>query len=498
MNFFAKLLRWVFARYEGATFSTRRSTIWSAVQSARFDATCSTRMELVRKSRYFEKNNAIVNRLADIFECYTVGQGLQLSPATGSPEWNAKAKQSWDGWARYADLTSLQSFGCLQSLIARTWFVDGEVFILLTKGESGAPRLQLIEGHRVQTPPTLAKQEGVSVVDGVQIDKTGRPMGYYIGEEDARGRLMFGAPTPSASVIHVFEPGRPGQYRGLPFGSSVINELHDLDDLHILEMTAAKDAGKVTNVITNAAGEVDPTTMRRIRMSQGVTTNTGAAATETSDAYYEQSIGAGTVVMKTGDGLQQFRSERPSVVTRDYWRYKTELVCTGYGIPYVLVFPDSMQGTVYRGALDMAASFFRARASVMADVCRRIYEWRALWAKANEPFLRDAPGDWKAVAIQLPRAVNVDVGRNSAAMLQELTMGATNWANIYGPLGLDWRVELRAKAEQAKFVHDLAAEYGIDPGEIANLGTAATNSQQTDPNQPVDPTMPMPAAVPAY
>lgn len=37
----------------------------------------------------------------------------------------------------------------MQSLIARTWFVDGEVFILKTKGSS-LPRIQLIHKERIR------------------------------------------------------------------------------------------------------------------------------------------------------------------------------------------------------------------------------------------------------------------------------------------------------------------------------------------------------------
>jgi hypothetical protein len=55
-------------RYEAAQPSYgERSYIFGAVQDARFDADSCTRLEIVRKSSYFDLNNAIVNRLADDF-----------------------------------------------------------------------------------------------------------------------------------------------------------------------------------------------------------------------------------------------------------------------------------------------------------------------------------------------------------------------------------------------------------------------------------------------
>lgn len=474
MNWLRSALNWfreLFSnRYEGAAWSPDRSHLPAAVQSARFDANASTRNELVRKSRYFERNNAIVNRLADLFECYTVGSGLPLNPSTSDPAYNAKAKTWFDGWARFPDLTSLQGFGTIQALISRTWFIDGEVFIKLTRGESGRPRVQLIEGHRVCTPPELAHREGINIIDGVLLDGYGRPAGYYIADEDAKGNRLFGPATPADSVLHIFEPSRPGQYRGLPFLYPVLNELHDLDDLHILEMRAAKDAAEITNVIKNKAGEIPMSDIIRSRATQSTTLKTGETVTESRSDYYRDAAGGRTVVMKTGDEMEQFRSDRPGVVTRDYWKYKTELVCTGVGIPYVLVFPDSMQGTVYRGALDMANAFFRARSGVLADVFRRIYEFAMRWATATEPSLRDKPGDWYAVTVHAPRAVNVDVGRNSSAMLAELEVGATNYELIFAPLGLDWREQFRKLAEQKAFAKEIGLELNAnaqatEPGE---------------------------------
>src|SRR5687767_12103403 len=109
------LTAWLSNYFEGARFSTTRSRIPGAVQG--------TRLELVRKSRYFEKNNAIVNRLVDLFEQFTVGAaGLQLIPASSDAAWNERALLSFEQWSQFCDLTSLHTFGTLQSLCARSWF----------------------------------------------------------------------------------------------------------------------------------------------------------------------------------------------------------------------------------------------------------------------------------------------------------------------------------------------------------------------------------------
>jgi capsid protein len=237
----------------------------------------------------------------------------------------------------------------------------------------------------------------------------------------------------------------------------VINDLHDLDDLQKLEMESCKLASSVAQVIKTSSGEVQATSLRSgVAGSQGTAQN-----------YYENIFGASVKVLKTGDEFEQFAADRPNVNMREYWRSLTEKVCAGVGIPYVLVFPESMQGTVYRGSLDMSSVWFRSRHQVMASAARRIWEYVMEYAIRTDPTLRDSPDDWYEVAIQAPRAPNVDVGRNSAAQLNELGAGITTYDEIYGARGIDWRSALEAKAQQARYIQDLAVKYGLDVSQIS-------------------------------
>ena len=81
-NRLAKLLRRVRNRYEGAHSTTHRSRIPGALTSARFDITQYTRAEIARKVRYFEKNNPLVQALAD--EMPTPDVAYWISPLLAS------------------------------------------------------------------------------------------------------------------------------------------------------------------------------------------------------------------------------------------------------------------------------------------------------------------------------------------------------------------------------------------------------------------------------
>jgi lambda family phage portal protein len=493
-------------RYEAAyQMWGDRSYLPASVQDARFDADASTRLELLRRSRYWERNNAIVNRLADVFEQFTVGaDGLKVIPSCpadqGGEDWNQCAGMWWKQWCKFPDVSGLQPFGVLQSIMTRAWFVDGEVFIYKTfSPQSGFPRIQLIEGHRVGTPPHLRSEEGKSIVDGIEFwpdpsgHPTGRPRRYWVRTYDVSfypsnlfPTVTTGAyePIDGNRIIHLFEPCRPGMYRGLPLLYPVMNDLHDLDDLQMLEMKAAKAAAEVSNVITNKPGEANTSSSRRQKWQIQGQDAAGNPVNKTAPLFYEVTNGGRTVYMATGEKFEQFQSTRPSVATKDYWDYLVRKICAGVGISSLLVLPFSLQGTVTRADLDTAASFFRSRSAVVAAVIREIYLWAMSWAVKYDRSMDGAPDQWWHMEIRPPRSVTVDVGRNSSALMEELKCGVRNYQDICAEMGHDWRHVLRQKAIEAKFINDLMDEFDVDRDQIAELARETmTKREQLSPSR---------------
>lgn len=463
------------ARYEGGRYNTPgRSITPGTVQSARMDLTRCTREEMVRKSRYYEKNNGYYNRMADLYEQYTVGQGIGFFPASSDAEWNRKWLIKWQKWQRFADISSRLSYGTLQGIIARALFVDGEIFILKTHGETGFPRIQLIESHRVCSPNNQI--DTATLVDGIEIDANGRPVAYHIStgwKEDGVSPNKW-ARYDADSIVHVMEPGRASQYRGIPACYPVINDLIDLDDLQLLEMQACKDAAQTSEVIKTASGEIDDEAVLR-----GTVTNSDGV---TRDTFYRDIFGARVKVLKTGDEYSQHRSERPTAATSGYWDVLLTKICSGIGIAREIVIPGSMQGTSMRSVLDVSAAYFRSRSSVIADHLRQVYEWATEEHIRIDAELRQPPADFYLCTYRSPRSINVDVGRNSNAMIEEWRSGMRTLQDIYGEAGEDWQQGLRQKASEVQFAQKLAEEFEIERSEIILIDPSEMQPQQ-DPNQ---------------
>jgi len=489
LNFFEGGVRW----------SKDRGYLPGLVQDDRFDADVASRTELLRKARYFEANCGLVNRLADVFEQYTVGpKGLRFTPSSSSEEWNQAITPRWETWCQFADLSSRQSLAQLQSLAAYRWFIDGEVFLLKTRGGAPdyRPRVQLIESHRVSTPWDLAGSEGDKIHDGVEVDRNGRPIAYHIrttwdGETSRR--------IPASQVIHIFEPSRPGQLRGRPFLTPVINDINDLLDLQALEMKAAKVAAEIANVIKTRNGDAGSLLdARRAALEVTGKTNTGATSIEARQKDVARVLGGRTVALYKDEEFQQFASNRPSVVTQAYWDSLVAKVCVGAGITKALVYPASVQGTVARADLDVATAFFRSRSSVLQAAFAQVFDYAMGDEITYGTGLPKAPEDWRKVSVRPPRSPNVDVGRNSKAMLDELKAGARTLEDIWAECGEDWRERdeqlereenraLERAARVLKRAKELAAESDCEPDELLRLAGLSDDPPQPEPVEPAAP-----------
>lgn len=474
----------IFARFDAArTNSPHRSQRYYGPQDARVDFNNSNRTIIAETVKSFEYNNAVAQTIGSTFVDYTVGpQGLVLIPGSSDAAWNAAAKKYWQTACTFIDLKSRQNFGCIQGLVAWRWFFDGEIFILKTRRQNRQgrwfPAVQLIEYYCVATPPDRQKDEGKSICDGVELDASGRPTGYWV-KEGAQGTVF--RLVPAEDMIHVFEPSRPGQYRGISFFHAAINYLHRLDDLQELEMRAVADAAEKSTFIESATGELPP------GMQGGLPQNSLGSPLSTTTQPVDvnelrEVIGGRTVAIPFGSKASQFTPARPTESTRALWSYLTSCVCAAIPIPKVVCFPEWMeriQGTVVRGDYARANQFFQARSAVLAAAFREVYIYVMGWGIRSEATIADPPADWIAVTVRPPHAVDVDVGRNSRAMLDELAQGCTNYDLIYSPMGLDWQEELTKLADQVAFIQKLAAERGIDPGQIREQ---ASVSQPEQPN----------------
>jgi len=455
-----------------------KSWVPAIVQDARFDQNFVARRELMRKARYFAQNSPFIKRILEVDAAYTISD--HVTPSSSDSEWNKRARDVWRDMSASAGLQG-EDLGTLLRTAHPCERTDGEVFALKTRrqwmdsestwrSKSGTrPCLQFVESHRVETPSGRWGNEGKSIIDGVEIAQTVLPdgrktlskVGYWIRSSFD----MFEADEswdciPPSGVMQIGEAQRTDQLRFISAFYAVINTYHNLDDLLLLEMAAAKDGAEKSTIIKTPSGEINAATLIKQRMS-------GISADPTTDdewkkrvEYYQKTLGGRTAALKTGDEVTQYLNNRPTVTSREYWLFLLSVICAGLGVSILLVFPDfsdNKQGTAVRAELDIANQIFIRRGRKWRQIVANTWDYFMAWAIQNDRRVVDPPHDWRKVIVHPPRAVNVDVGRNSSAMLAELAAGATTYAQCYGPLGMDYAEQF----DQIQIEQKAIADRGI-------------------------------------
>jgi lambda family phage portal protein len=139
------------------------------------------------------------------------------------------AREAWLKWEKHCDYDGVLNLYGLQELIASTFFLDGEVFVVLhpEQNPSGIPlQLQVHDADMLDTTVALANTR---IRDGIEYDEKGRPAAYHFRR--SREVESFGNPVrvPAAQVIHLFKRKRPGIRRGRSHFEPVLDVLDDVD-----------------------------------------------------------------------------------------------------------------------------------------------------------------------------------------------------------------------------------------------------------------------------
>lgn len=496
-----------------------RAYVPGLVQDARWDGNYVTRREMLRRMRYWSQNSPLLESILSVGERYTVGPaGLHVSfHPCGDASYTADDQDPWYEAAEHVVKEWFADCGrngeAMETLLKvgyRCQNVDGDVFMVKTSKRAplqvgkqtvtvSRPCIQLVEGHRIETPFNKWQDEGQNIIDGVQfqtVKSNGRdmmePVGYWI-------RNGFGAfetesswfLIPRDAVIHVFQPHRVNQYRGLSAFYSCENELAKLEELLKLEFQAQIEQSKRAVKIENAAGQI-PKVENQIAARLGVNRPAGSSTAEsnawlqTARQYYEKVYNAFTYAVRLGEKVEFHSPTRPSESTLQLWEYLVNSVCAGGHAPRCLVFEKisgssaGYQGTAVRAELDAADEFYRGDFQKWKRAVREAVVFFMEWAVRNDPRVADPPADWRhCIHIQQPEGCNVDIGWNAQANVMELAAGVTNWDILYGRRGMNARTELRKLARFQRLIEKEGVKISLPALLAGQINLSDENSRPT-------------------
>lgn len=306
--------------------------------------------------------------------------------------------QLWSGKKQCCDATGVSNFDGLQQLALMSALMSGDCFALLPR-VSTTPvspyslRVKLAEADLVSTPDTAGAMPGVMteataangnyIYDGVEVDKdTSAIVAYHfcnrypfelttIGQPKKWTRVeAYGKLTGLPNVLHIMEPERAGQYRGVTFLAPIIEQLLQIRRYTESELMAALVQSFFTAWIET---ESDPAAFP--------TNEVGSEEDEISQDPNEYEMGAGQVIhLRPGEKVN---FGNPNIPTNGFDSF-VKSVATQIGaaleIPRdVLLKEFNSSYSASRGALLEAYRAFKKRRKwLVDDFCQPVYEvWLA-------------------------------------------------------------------------------------------------------------------------
>lgn len=421
--------------------------------------------------------------------------------------WEAKAEREFEFWAetRKCDALKLNNFYEMQALIFTGWLMNGDGFCLLkySKPSQFMPyglRLQLLESDRVCTPYAMGlplgagipfwgqnPQNGNEIYSGVEIDKQGATAAYWICNQYPYAMTGYqftspewtrvpawGAITGRPNVLHLFEPERAEQRRGVPLLAPVIEELQQLKRYEEAELMAAVISSFFTVFVTTEG--------LTTQLPLGESLPEGTPPIPTGDNEYQMGNGA-IVTLAPGEKVEIADPKRPNSAFDGFVDAVSKTIGAGLEIPADLLLKKfNASYSASRAALLEAWKRFKASREWLArEFCQPVYELFLTEAVARgrieapgfleDPVLRRAwcGADWNG-----PAQGMLDPTKEVQAAQQRVENGfSTREEETIGLTGGNFK----QNAKQLKRENELlkAAEGGIpteEPQLDLKLGTA--------------------------
>ena len=427
--------------YDAANFSKRRGLVpGAAPRDGKLDLSPGVRRELVRRSRYLHRNSGFVREIVANMAIYSTGDGIRPQAQSSSPEWNERAEEYFRRWSSRCEVTGRFSFEECQALVCRGIDVDGEYFVLKVR-QSGLPKLQLIEAHRIG-------DDTDETVDGVGLAPDGSPKFYRILEDNGTRDM------PSESVLHIFEPESASSVRNAPTIQHSINHVLDEMELLALEKHAVKDNADIARVLKTARADLLDDSSD---FSLGTPTDTPAPS---DPASLQKIMGGKIVALQPDESLDTFVSGRPSPTFTGFLNHLRRDSALGV-LPYEFAADSSSVGGA--GVRLIVAKADRRFSFRQLILIRRLIEpvWAFVIADGIERGELEALPNWWRISCTTPRRITVDAGREAQQNRSDVEMGLKTLTDHFQELGADFREEIERRAQDAKLILDTAAKYGV-------------------------------------
>lgn len=385
------------------------------------------RLQLIRQMRDLVQNFGLFQSIQDKLAMYAFGR-IKFQALTGDKATNDAYEDYLGDRFRRIDASGRNNLRALTSIAFKSQLNDGD-FLFKWQKVGGESRLVGVEGDRLGG--IIMGSPLQNYFQGIQIDQaTGAPLTYRIYKRTKANSYVDPVDVPASDIIHILDPRRVDQYRGITPFAPVVNEARDLKEL----MEAVRIGTKFENY--HAAVGYTPSGLPLDNPADFILN--GEVTNGQGTQLAQQKIEYGKIQWAPKDAkLEWLGSNRPSAQFQQYLDNLIRLIgnalCLPYGFVYNLI---GLSGPSARMDAQQAHRTIQWHQENMVDL---------FLERAKNTLLMEgiANGDveytprWMRGKWQFAPAITIDVGRDSAAMINEWKMGLRTKSSIFAEDGED-------------------------------------------------------------
>jgi len=450
--------------YQGANIGRLFSDFISSSRSA--DSEIRPNLRTLRdRCREISRNHPYAKRYLQIMTTNIVGAtGVSLQVRKRNDDnsldtvGNRLIEQNFMAWGRtgFCTVDGRLSWMQAQRLFMETLARDGEVIIKKIRRPSGNPygfSLQFLEADYLDEEYNKRLANGNEVRMGVEIDKSGKPVSYFMFEDHPHHDFSYGSTTkrrhiqvPADDIIHCFIQERAGQTRGVPMMSNALSRLKMLDGFEEAALVNARVAASKMGFFVSPEGDG----------FIGDDYDNHAPIMDASPGTFSQ--------LPQGMDFKAFDPSQPTDNFADFEKAILRGIASGLGVSYVSL-ANNLEGVSYssirQGTIE-DRDHFKMMQQFMIDafidpVYRAWLEMAITVGKLNLPM-----GKYDLFAdnvIYRPRGFAwVDPQKEINASVTALNNGIVTLQDIHAQYGKDTEDVF----EQINRESELADRYGID------------------------------------
>jgi lambda family phage portal protein len=403
------------------------------------------------------------------------GIGLQgrLRKADDTPakDLNTQLEAAWKDWSARETCTvdGKLSWRGVQRLAITSLAMDGEFLARHVEGfdNAYAYALQVLDPDYLDHTYSRARSADQNEIRyGVEIDIWNRPVAYHLWEnhpsELSRGERRR---IPASEIIHLYDPYRVAQTRGVTWLAPVMLGLHMLQGYFEAELVASRQGAAKGGFFVKKGENLDP----------------GEGVDETGKAIQplRMEVEPGTYdKLPAGWEFQPNDPQHPTTAFPEFVKATLRAIATGLGVSYTALtndLSDVNYSSIRAGILNEHDEYRDLQQLVIEGLCAPVYrKWLRMTWLTGILDTRVALARYAAEVEWEPRGWTwVDPEKEANAAILAIENGLTSRKRVLAAQGLDLEEVFADLADEQK----LAESYGLDFSGPASIAAGATDGQ---------------------